>query len=156
MPHSFVAIELHIIFHVKNHQSRLKTDDLPRIHSYIGGIVRMLGSTVITIGGVEDHVHLFCTLPTMKSPGDFVKEIKRVSSVWIKGLDESYRNFSWQTGYGAFSVSPSIKEKVIHYINNQREHHRTHTFREEFEAFLKAYGMEYDERYAVRNIDKQD
>ncbi len=152
MPHSFVKIELHVVFHVKDNMARMRTDDLQQIHSYIGGIVKTLGGVAIAVGGVEDHVHILCTLPKSTATSDYIKEIKRVSCKWIKELHPHYANFAWQAGYGAFSISPSIKEKVINYIRNQHEHHRRHTFHEEIEAFLKAYGMEYDNHFAVKEV----
>ncbi len=79
---------------------------------------------------------------------DFVKVIKADSSKWMKQIDSHYSNFSWQEGYGAFSVSPSLIEKTTNYIRNQAEHHKKRTFREEYKLFLEAYGIQYDERFA--------
>jgi putative transposase len=78
---------------------------------------------------------------------DFIKELKRDSSKWIKTIGPDLGDFSWQAGYGAFSVSPSHIEDLREYIANQEEHHKTETFQEEFLRILKKYGVEYDERY---------
>jgi hypothetical protein len=76
-----------------------------------------------------------------------VKEIKRTSSGWIKRAWPKVAKFHWQGGYAAFSVSQSNLVEVIRYIENQEEHHKRVTFQDEYRAFLKAYGVEYDERY---------
>ena len=76
-----------------------------------------------------------------------IEEIKKESSKWIKTKGTQYRKFYWQDGYGVFSVNPSEIETVVEYIANQPEHHKKRTFQEEFLAFLKKYGVEYDERY---------
>ncbi len=76
-----------------------------------------------------------------------VKTIKARSSTWIKTIDPVYSHFAWQEGYGAFSVSPSLIEPTSKYIRNQEEHHRVHTFKEEYLKILQGYGITYDERY---------
>ena len=75
------------------------------------------------------------------------KQIKKVSSKWIKTLDAPYRGFFWQRGYGAFSVSPSQLEAVLEYVDTQQEHHRTRTFQEEYRELLHRHGVDFDERY---------
>ena len=139
-------MNVHIIFHTKSATPMCK-DDLARIHAYIGGIVKGLGSIPIQIGGVENHVHILATLPKTMSLSDFVRSIKAESSRWMKGLGEGYGKFAWQEGYGAFSVSASVVESTVAYICKQEEHHRKESFVEEYRRFLDAYKMEYDERY---------
>jgi REP element-mobilizing transposase RayT len=106
-----------------------------------------VGSTPIAIGGVPDHIHILAPLPKSRSVAEFVKIIKSESSKWIKSLDTYYSLFAWQDGYGAFSVSQSILEATKNYILNQEEHHRMHSFEEEYKALLKAYDIQYDEKY---------
>ena len=97
----------------------------------------------LIVDGVDDHVHALFALSRTHSIASVVKEIKRTSSGWIKALSK----FHWQGGYGAFSVSQSNLIEVIRYIENQEEHHKRMTFQDEYRAFLKAYGIVYDERY---------
>ena len=139
-------MNVHIIFHTKS-ATPIRGLDVPRMHDYIGGIIKGMNADPIAIGGVEDHVHILATLPKTMALSDFVRTMKAESSRWIKGMDMYYRAFAWQEGYGAFSVSATKTGTVKAYIGNQQEHHRTRTFREEYEEFLKAYNMEYDERY---------
>ena len=76
-----------------------------------------------------------------------IEEVKSHSSKWIKTIDKTLKNFYWQGGYGAFSVSPSQLDTVKTYIGNQKEHHKKITFQDEYRAILKKYNVEYDERY---------
>jgi putative transposase len=101
----------------------------------------------LIVNGVGDHIHALFALSRTHSIAEVVKEIKRTSSGWVKELSPQLEKFYWQGGYGAFSVSQSNLEEVIRYIENQEEHHKRVTFQDEYRAFLKAYGITYDERY---------
>ena len=122
----------------------MRENEIPLIHKYIGGIIRNLQSTPICIGGINDHVHILCTLPKTTSLSDFVRDIKANSSRWIKSIDQYYAGFEWQNGYAAFSVSPSIINKTTNYIKSQVEHHRKVSFADEYKAFLSAYDIEFN------------
>ena len=126
----------------------MRENDLERIHAYLGGIINNLGGIPIIVGGIDDHIHILTSLPKTMALSDFVRVIKADSSKWMKQLDRHYSDFSWQEGYGAFSVSPSLIEKTTNYIRNQAEYHKKRTFRDEYKMFLEAYGIQYDERFA--------
>ena len=108
---------------------------------------KTIRTDTLIVNGVEDHVHALFALSRTHSIASVVKEIKRTSSAWAKELSPKLQKFQWQGGYGAFSVSQSALEEVIRYIENQEEHHKRITFQDEYRAFLKAYGIPYDERY---------
>lgn len=148
MASTLVKIDIHLIFHTKSTGITMRAEDLGRIFAYIGGIIKGLGGVPIEIGGMSDHVHILTSLPKTMALADFVRSVKADSSKWMKQLDAAYASFSWQEGYGAFSVSSSLLDKTVQYIRNQAEHHRKRTFREEYILFLEAYGIEYDEQYA--------
>ena len=148
MASTLVKVDLHLIFHVKTTSVAVQENDLGRLFSYIGGTIRSLGGLPIEIGGMCDHVHILTSLPKTSSLSDFVRTIKAESSKWLKSIAPMYSDFSWQTGYGAFSVSPSLSEKTVAYIRNQRQHHQKRTFQEEYKMFLEAYKVSYDEKYA--------
>lgn len=118
----------------------------PRLHEYLGGIVRGLDATALEIGGVKDHVHLLVRLKPVHRIDYFLRDMKADSSGWIhkQGLS---KEFSWQRGYGAFTVSESQIGNVRRYIANQEEHHRKVTFEDEFKALLKAHNIEFDEKF---------
>ena len=147
MANTYVNNILHIVFHVKTNATPIVEADLERVHRYIGGIVKSIGGVLIEVGGMPDHVHLLSSLPKTMALSDFVKTVKANSSRWIKELHPYYGGFSWQDGYGAFSVSASVVPRVVQYIRNQQEHHKMRTFLDEYKSFLHASGIEYDERY---------
>ncbi|NDV63685.1 transposase [Bacteroides sp. 224] len=146
MTQSLSQLYIHIIFHAKKH-CYIHEQDSERIYSYIGGIITERNSVPICINGTKNHIHIFCILSKNYSLAKFVQEIKASSSKWIKSIGPHFRDFEWQKGYAAFSVSPSIKEKTIKYVLNQQEHHRKQTFQEEYIMFLKEYNVEYNEKY---------
>jgi len=117
-----------------------------RLFRYISGIVNELGHKSLSVNGMYDHVHIFYGMKTNIDISATVKEIKRVSSVFLKeeGL---MQKFQWQNGYGAFSYSKSHVDRVIKYIMNQREHHKTRSFREEYIDYLKQFEIDFDERF---------
>jgi putative transposase len=116
------------------------------LHAYLGGTVRGLDAFPEGIGGVEDHVHLLISLSPNHRLSDFVRELKKQSSVWVHE-EICDMQFGWQEGYAAFNVSPTAREDVRRYIENQIEHHRRTMFREELIDLLKRAGVEYDPRY---------
>lgn len=139
MASSLVKNDIHLIFHVKSTGITMRAEDTPRIFQYIGGIIRAMDSIPIAVGGTTNHVHILASLPKTMALSDFVRKIKSNSSKWIKQLDRHYQVFSWQDGYGAFSVSPSLLDKTVNYINRQNEHHKKMTFQEEYKLFLDNY-----------------
>ena len=141
MANTFTSINVHIIFHVKSTGIKILNNDLGRTFSYIGGIINGIGGIPIEIGGIDNHIHILTSLPKNKSLSDFVRIIKSDSSRWIKTIDKYYNNFSWQEGYAAFSVSESMKETVLAYIDNQAAHHQKHSAHEELALFMKKNGI---------------
>ncbi len=118
------------------------------MHGYLATLCRELDSICYQVGGVADHVHIVTTLPRTLSQSGLLEDIKKKSSKWIKTLGEKgYDQFSWQRGYGAFSVSPSNLAGVVEYAANQEAHHQTQSFQNEYLKFLKKHDVEYDERY---------
>jgi REP element-mobilizing transposase RayT len=147
VPQSLSKVVLHIIFSTKNREPWLDPEVRPRMHAYLATICRDVGADFVRVGGVADHVHIITTLPRTVSQAQFIAQIKKTSSKWIKALDARYRSFLWQRGYGAFSVSPSQLDSALDYVNKQQEHHRTRTFQEEYRDFLLKHSIDFDERY---------
>jgi len=119
----------------------------PRLYEYIGGTIRGLGGVSLEIGGIEDHAHVLAKLRPDKSVSDVLRDLKANSSGWMHDVFPELKDFSWQRGYGAFTVSASQIDKVRHYIANQGEHHRKQDFRDEFIGLLRKNSVEFDERY---------
>ena len=147
MPQSLSRVILHIIFSTKHREPWLDSDVQPRMHAYLATICHGLGADFVRVGGVADHVHIVTTLPRTIAQAQLIEQIKKASSKWVKALDVRYRGFFWQRGYGAFSVSPSQLEAVLQYVDTQQEHHRTHTYQEEYRELLRWHGIEFDEGY---------
>ena len=147
MPQSLVQNYLHIVFSTKNRKHLIDENIENELYSYLGGICNEMECWVIKVGGYTNHIHILCMLSKKITLIKLMEQLKSNSSKWIKTKGERYKNFYWQDGYGAFSVSPWQVEVVRNYIANQKEHHRTKTYKQEYRAFLKKYNMEYDERY---------
>ena len=147
MPQSLSKVIVHVVFGTKDREPWLDSNVRTRMHGYLATICRDLGAELVHVGGMSDHVHIVMTLPRTLSQAQFIEHIKKVSSKWIKGLDMRYRGFFWQRGYGAFSVSPSQLDSVLVYVNKQQEHHRTHSFQEEYRELLRKPGVDFDERH---------
>lgn len=147
MANTYTKLNIHIVFHVKSTGVCIKNEDLPKVFAYIGGIIRNVGGYPVTVGGIENHIHILATMPKTMSVSEFVQKIKANSSRWIKTLAKYYESFAWQEGYGAFCVSPSLLKKTIHYIETQEQHHHEESVRAEFIRFLQENGIEFDERY---------
>ena len=147
MPQSLSIILIHLIWSTKDRRPWLEPRIRERTHAFLAGAVRQCDCEAYRVGGVEDHVHLAVRLSRTLSVADLVKEVKTASSKWVKTQDASLQDFAWQQGYGVFSVGMSQKETLLNYIDNQEEHHRTRTFKDEYRDFLTKYGIEYDERH---------
>lgn len=147
MGQSLVKNYIHLIFSTKQRVPLIHQSVEDELYSYIGGICKEMECSPIKIGGYTDHVHILCLLSKKIALMNLLEEVKSHSSKWMKTKGIDLKNFYWQNGYGAFSVNPSETEKVIAYIENQKEHHRKKTFQEEYRTFLKKYKVEYDEKY---------
>lgn len=147
MSQSLTQIYTHIIFSTKNRENILYHEDLQDIHAYLGGIINNNNCNTIIIGGISDHVHILCKLSSTTAIATLLQEVKRSSSKWLKHKSSAYKDFAWQNGYAAFSVSQSKVEVVRNYIANQEAHHHKQTFKEELIQFLDNYQVEYDPKY---------
>jgi putative transposase len=148
MPQSLARIALHVVFSTKNRVPFLRdTDHRSRLHGYIAGTLQNIGCEPILIGGVEDHIHILCNLSRTVTIAGLVEESKKGSSKWMKGQGPDYRDFYWQGGYSAFSVSESNVEKVRIYVAEQVEHHRKVSFQDEYRALCAKHGVAIDEQY---------
>jgi len=147
MGHTYSNILIHVIFSTKHRKPSIREDLRPRLHEYLAGIARNEFGRTLKIGGTDNHIHSLLSLNTDVAIADAMCRWKSLSSGWIHQTFPDAADFAWQSGYGAFSVSQSNAAKVIAYIEDQLEHHRTRTFEEEFIEFLERHKIEYDPRY---------
>lgn len=148
MPQSLAQIYLHLVFSTNTRipylQDKLIRDNC---HKYLGATCNHCHCPVLEVGGVADHVHILCRFGRSIEVADLIQNLKVESSKWLKVQAASLRDFHWQSGYGAFSVSPSHVEALRSYIRTQEAHHAKETFQDEFRRLLKIYELEWDERY---------
>jgi REP element-mobilizing transposase RayT len=148
MSQSLSRILVHIIFSTKDRFPFLSDGELrKRMHAYLAGAFNELESPAIEVGGVEDHVHILCLLSRNYSVSEIIQKAKANSSSWAKTQGGRCRKFSWQSGYGVFSIDQSQIDSVQRYIQDQEQHHRKRTFQEEYLEILRLYQVDYDERY---------
>ena len=142
MSHSFNKIWIHAIWATKERLPLLHQNSEQKVYPFIAEQLRELGCPVKIINGMPDHIHCLFLLNPQKSVADVIKQIKGSSSHYINEHNIISDKFSWQTGYAAYSVSESVVEKVFQYIKTQKEHHQKKTYQQEYEEFLKLYGLE--------------
>ena len=147
MSDSYTNLLYHIIFSTKERRPLITLDYQPRLYDYIGGTIRGAGGISLELNGTEDHVHLLAKLRPDNALSNVLRDLKANASGWMHDVFPELKDFSWQRGYGAFTVSQSNVEEARRYIAQQKEHHQKVCFRDEFIQFLKANGIEYDERY---------
>ena len=148
MAQSLARLWTHLIFSTKDRYPFLREKTLRNeLHVYLAEILRAHNCETLIVGGVEDHTHSLFALSRTHAIASIVKEVKRTSTGWVKGTSHKLSKFRWQGGYAAFSVSQSNLPEVIRYIQDQEEHHKRVTFQDEYRAFLKAYEIDFDERY---------
>ena len=147
MSDSYTNLLYHIVFSTKDRRPLITSEIEPQLYDYIGGIIRGLGGICLELNGTEDHVHLLAKLRPDWALSDILRELKANATGWMHDVFPDAKDFSWQNGYGAFSVSASQVQVVSNYIANQEEHHKKRSFRDEFIDLLRAHKIEFDEKY---------
>jgi len=147
MPGTYSNLNFHVVFSTKNRDAIIVSELEEELYRYIAGIVKGEGANLLKIGGTENHVHIVVRLKPTYSIPDILKHIKANSSKWINDRQKIHGRFSWQAGYGIFSISESQLPHTIEYVGNQKQHHQRISFKEEFVGFLEKNGIQYDKKY---------
>ena len=147
MSQSLTKLYAHLVFSTKERCPFIDDEIRERLFAYLATIVRSIDSAYVVVGGVTDHVHILFDMGKMHAPVEFVEQVIRESSKFVKTLGARYKGFYWQRGYGMFSVCPAHLADAEQYVWGQDEHHRKKTFQDEYREFLQRYGIEFDERY---------
>jgi REP element-mobilizing transposase RayT len=151
MPQSLSQCWMHIIFSTKNRTPFPTNPDIKiKLYDYIKAVCFNHHCPVISIGGIEDHIHILLSLNKNISLSLLIEKLKKTSSKWVKTVNDStneIKKFYWQSGYAAFSVSQSSLETIKSYINNQEAHHRKYSYQDELRKILNKYQIKYDEKY---------
>jgi putative transposase len=153
MPNTYTQIYIHIVFSVKGRQNLIQNKWKDELHKYICGIVNGKEQKVYAIGGMPDHIHILVSIKPNIAISDLVRDIKANSSKWINESRIAIDKFKWQEGFGAFSYSQSQLDTVIAYINNQEQHHKRKTFKDEYIDLLQKFNVEYNEKYLFEWIE---
>ena len=147
MAQSLSNVLLHIVFSTKHRRPWIDAAIEQELFKYLATVCKTLACPSHAIGGADDHIHIACSLSRTVTVSKLVQELKQDSSKWIKTKGERLADFSWQNGYGAFSVGQSQLDDLRGYIATQREHHRRVTHQDEFRRICEKYGVAIDERY---------
>ena len=152
MANTYHQIYIQSVFAVKYRAAVIEKNWKEQLFAVIGNLIKETGCKTLIVNGVEDHVHCFYGLKPSVSISDVMKNAKAKSSKWLNESRLLQNRFEWQEGFGAFSYSRSHIENVFKYIQNQEEHHKKQTFREEYIQLLEHYGIDYDERYIFQDL----
>ncbi|WP_167616810.1 IS200/IS605 family transposase [Maribellus sediminis] len=152
MANTYTQIHIHSVFSVQNRSCVIRPHWENDLYRYISGIIQNKGHKLLAINGMPDHVHILFGLRPNQSLSSLLQDVKSSSSKWINENHFVYAKFSWQEGFGAFSYSKSQISRVAAYIQNQKEHHKTKSFTEEYLQFLKKFDVPFDERYIFNPV----
>ena len=148
MPQSHAQVWLHIVFSTKQRRPFLQNDDFrTEMFRMLSHHVKTAKCTSASVGGYFDHVHLLVGLHRTVTIAKLVEHVKTETSKWAKGNEKGSSIFAWQSGYGAFSASHSLRDVVDDYIRNQSEHHAKLSFQDEYRRLCEKHNLDIDERY---------
>ncbi len=152
MPNTYFQLYIQMVFAVKGRQCFIQESFRDELQKYISGIIKEKKQKLYAIYCMPDHTHIFVSIKPDIAISDLVRDVKANSSSFIKEK-HFVKNFSWQTGFGAFSYSKSQALKVVDYILRQPEHHKKKTFKQEYIEFLQKFDIEYDDQYLFEFYD---
>lgn len=152
MANTYTQIHIQLVFAVQNREGLIRPEWANDLYKYITGIIQNHKHRVLQINGMPDHIHILFGMRPHEALSELVKQVKQDSSKWINQQGNVRGRFSWQTGYGAFSYSKSQVPQVIRYIQNQKDHHKTKSFQEEYLEFLNAFQIDFNEAYIFKEI----
>lgn len=147
----YTKLTYHIVFRTRSSIKAINRENEKELYSYIYGIAKSYGAFVYRIGGMADHIHILLDFPPQVALSDFMRELKKSTSKWIKESHLFPLFSGWGESYAAFSYSKNDVPKIINYIKNQKEHHRVVTFAEEYRNFLLENGINPDEKYFLKD-----
>ena len=156
MANSYTQLTIHIVIAVKRRECLIKKQFRDELYQYITGIITHKNNKLLAINEVSDHIHILIGLNPSAALSDLVRDVKNNSSKFINEKGRAIGKFQWQEGYSAFSYSKSQRSVVCRYIENQENHHKKKSFKQEYLNILQKFDVEYDERFVfdfINNID---
>jgi putative transposase len=155
MADTYTQIYIQCVFAVQNRNALIHPLWEEELYKYITGIIQNKGQKMLAINGTATHIHLFIGMKPSCCLSDLIREVKKSSNTFIKEKKFSPFNFQWQEGFGAFSYSHSQLTNIIQYIENQKEHHKIRSFKDEYLSFLKSFEIEFKNEYLFEWIDSE-
>lgn len=152
MANTYTQIHIQFVFAVKFRTATIHSSWKDELYKYITGIIQHHKHKLIAINGMADHIHILVGMRPTQSISDLMQDVKASSSKWINEKKLAQGRFEWQEGYGAFSYGKSQLKDVIAYINNQEQHHKVKTFKEEYVDFLQKFEVDYDEKFIFKDL----
>ncbi len=148
MAQSLSVVYVHLVFSTKHRHPFLVDAGLrDEVFRFLAYTSNELGCEAKQVGGMPDHIHVLARLERTITQADWVKELKRTSSIWIKQREPLLADFAWQLGYAAFSVSQSQFKKTQRYILQQEAHHGALSYQNELRHLLRLHEIAWDEKY---------
>ena len=152
MANTYTQLHIQVVFAVKYRAALIENEWKDRLQQYITAIIQANAHKMLQINTMPDHLHFFIGLNPDHSISSLVQKVKTQSNLFVNDKKLSESKFAWQEGYGAFSYSKSHVDNVISYIQNQELHHKKKTFLDEYRSMLKAFNIDYDERYIFKEL----
>ena len=150
---SYTKLLYHIVFRTKYGKNTIPEQYEKELYAYMMGIVKNKKSSLYRIGGTSNHIHLLVDIHPAFSLSDFMKSLKEYSSKWLS-INQNFPDFEgWAVSYAAFTYNLNYKQTIINYINNQKEHHKKQTFRDEYREILKKFKIEFKDEYLFEWLD---
>ena len=152
MANTYHQIYLQTVFAVKYRKAVIDKSWGSQLQGVIGNLISEANCKTIIVNGVEDHVHCFVGLRPVVSVSELMKTVKAKSSKYINDHSSTSDRFEWQEGYGVFSYRQNDVDTIYQYIQNQEEHHKRQSFKEEYLELLKEFKVEYNEQYVFQDL----
>lgn len=153
MANTYHQIYIHVVFAVKYRQAMIERAWKKKLFGVIGNLINETKCKTLIVNGVEDHVHCLIGLKPAVSVSELMKSVKAKSSKYVNDHDLTPTRFEWQVGYGVFSYNQSQVDNVYKYIQNQEEHHKRKTFRDEYREFLEEHKINYEDQYIFKDLE---
>ena len=141
MSHALVQVYVHIVFHVKNNSVLIRRNDRKELYEKIEKILLEVKCIPLKVNGIDNHVHILCSLARTVTLADIVENVKKYSTMWLKQRELYYEQFAWQTGYSCFSVSVDVLSSVERYIERQEQHHAIASYEDEMTVLFEKCGI---------------
>jgi putative transposase len=141
---TYLSLRVHLVWATRHRRPWLDPEWRPRLYACVAAAVVRRNGELLCAGGTRDHIHLYLEPPSTLALSELVSQIKSSSSKWIHDAFPHRRDFRWQHGYGAFSVTPFQDDYIREYIRNQEVHHRQERFASEYTSLLQRHGVTFD------------